>query len=501
MPQLSPTLTNAITSRAWRLDNLYKIKDKSGKVVTFQRNQAQRQLWRDMHTRNIVLKARQLGFSTFIQLYMLDACLFAPNTDAGVIAQTRDDAQRMFEKIHFAYDGLPGWLKSLVGATQSNVSRLTFSNNSTISVSTSHRGGTLRLLHVSEFGKVSAEAPHKAREIITGAIETVPTDGAVFVESTAEGASGRFFDMCQAAQASADAKGALNPLQFRLHFVPWHVNPQYRLDEPAFRPPAELGEYFAKLPTTLDRDQQAWYTSKWRQLGPDDMFREYPSTPDEPFKVSIEGAYFARQMSDARRQGRLGTVPHDPNRPVYTAWDLGVDDATAIWFWQSDGVRVRMLEYVEDSGEGLAHYAKLLRRRRDERGYEYGTHYGPHDLAVKEWGSDAKPRIEIAADLGIQFRIVPRVQDKADAIEAARALLPMCYFDQAGCEAGIRALDSYRKEWDPRAGTWRAKPHHDWSSHCADALMTLALGREPERIEELDDPYRKRRQRRSAWAA
>lgn len=482
-PEEYQALKAKLSDREWRLDNLYWVQNEKGEVVRFVRNEAQRRFWSSLWYLNAILKARQLGFSTFIAILILDACLFNSNTGAGIVDYTMTDAKKKLGKIRFAYDRLPDALKAAIWLTSENTEEISFSNGSSIQVGTSHRGGTLQVLHVSEFGKISAMFPDKAREIKTGAFGTIHPGQLIHVESTAEGIGGEFYELVQRADALQKANKKLGQLDFKLHFFPWWMHHGYRLDGHQDIP-VDVAEYFRDLEgkhgIKLDTEQKSWYAAKRYQIGPDDMMKEYPSIPDEAFHASVEGAYFKRQMSKARLDGRVGQMPFDNSKKVNTFWDIGVDDENVIWFHQTDGVRHRLIDYYENSGEGIAHYATILNKRREDLGYQYGTHYGPHDLSVREWGSNAKTRKDLAHDHGIDFEVVPQIDDKADAIEATRAFLNMCWFDATKCERGIQCLDNYRKEWDDRRSTWRNKPLHDWSSHGADGFMTGVLGFEPQ---------------------
>ena len=161
----------------------------------------------------------------------LDACLFTPHTRAGVIAHRLDDAKVIFrDKVRFPYDRLDEGLKAAVPAVQDSADQLTFGNNSSLRVSTSMRSGTLQLLHVSEFGKICAQYPDKAREIVTGALNTVEAGQFVVIESTAEGQEGAFYDLAQKARMRALSGAALTNLDYRFHF-PWWGNPGYALQD------------------------------------------------------------------------------------------------------------------------------------------------------------------------------------------------------------------------------------------------------------------------------
>jgi len=189
------------------------------------------------------------------------------------------------------------------------------------------------------------------------------------------------------------------------------------------------------------------------------------------FDAAVRGAIFASELEKARERGQMGTVRHNPLLPVSTAWDLGFDDATAVWFFQQEGNGVDLIDYYEASGAGLDHYAAVLA----ERGYRYGYHLFPHDVEQTELGS-GRDRKTILTALGVRVTVVPRVARKVDAIAAAQALLPRCHFDEARCARGLDRLALYRREWDDRNQVFRERPVHDWASHGADAFMTLACG-------------------------
>ncbi len=203
------------------------------------------------------------------------------------------------------------------------------------------------------------------------------------------------------------------------------------------------------------------------------------------FAASVIGAYFGREMQRAADEGRIGRVPYQPEIAVDTWWDLGIDDAMAIWFTQTVGREVHAIDYYEQSGEGLPHYAKVLQ----DRGYVYGQHNAPHDIRVRELGS-GRSRLEIAASLGIRFQIVPDI-GLADGIEAARAFLARCWFDREKTDRGRLALTSYRKVWDEKRRVFQAQPHHDWSSNGADAWRYLAVGHKTAVARRVSEPERR----------
>lgn len=187
------------------------------------------------------------------------------------------------------------------------------------------------------------------------------------------------------------------------------------------------------------------------------------------FTVPIAGAYYASHLMRAESEGRITHVPLETSLSVDTFWDLGVDDSTTIWFVQAAGQELRIIDYFESSGEGLAYYAKVLQ----DKGYVYGRHFAPHDIEVRELGS-GKSRLETAKGLGIRFQVAPKLSIE-DGIEAARNILQRCWFDKTKCHRGLNALKSYHKEWDEKNKVYRQHPEHDWSSHGADAFRIFAV--------------------------
>lgn len=455
----------------WRINHLYNIVNKQGSKTLFKLNWAQKQLYDDMWYCNVILKARQLGISTFICLLFLDRCLFNNNVSAGIIAHTLEDAQQLFRRVKFSYDSLPEELRKLITAENDTAQMLKFSNGSSIRVGTSLRSSTFQYLHISEFGKICAKYPDKAQEIITGSLNTVAPGQYVFIESTAEGRDGYFYDICKHAQDAKKNKTKLSKLDFKFHFFPWYGEPSYRIGSIA-QINSDTQKYFDYLldnEITLDDEQKHWYAAR-ELTQKDDMRREYPSTPEEAWQVSNEGLYYCKQMNLARLEKRIGFVPYDEQLPVYTAWDLGYNDSNAIWYFQVHGKEIRLIDYDEGSGESLAHWLGVVK----SKGYVYEKHIAPHDIMVHEYTS-GMTRQASARKLGINFIPAQKVEI-IPGIDAVRNILNRCWFDEKKCEKGIKALDGYKKEWDERAACWRSQPYHNWASHGADSFRTLATG-------------------------
>jgi len=222
---------------------------------------------------------------------------------------------------------------------------------------------------------------------------------------------------------------------------------QYKASETAVLPQTELAD--ARRAMTQDEYDQEYECS---------------------FEASVKGAIYSAELLAARSAGRITRIPTDPILPVDTDWDLGVGDSTSIWFSQSlRSGEVRLIDYYEASGEGLPHYAKVLK----DKGYTYGTHWAPHDIQVKELAS-GRSRLEAAQSLGIRFQVCPNVPFD-DGIHAARMLFPICWFDAERCKSGLEALQHYRKDFNTRLNEFKDTPVHDWASHGADAFRYLAV--------------------------
>ncbi len=213
------------------------------------------------------------------------------------------------------------------------------------------------------------------------------------------------------------------------------------------------------------------------------------------FTLGVEGSYYCKYIDKMRVKGQIGQVPYEAGFKVGTCFDLGVRDSTTILFWQQIGQTVRIIDCYENSKVGLEHYVNLLRRYESEKGYVYGKHIAPHDIAVKEFGS-GMTRWEKAKSLGITFMVAPNISIE-DGIEAVRSCLSKVWVDEVNCKQFIKAIENYRQEWDPKRKTYKGHPLHDWSSHWADNLRYLAVSlpktRDSQSAETLEDNYRKAR--------
>jgi phage terminase large subunit len=244
-----------------------------------------------------------------------------------------------------------------------------------------------------------------------------------------------------------------------------------------------------------------WYDNPWfPQVLVDEKDQDYANDPEMAehvwgggYEIITEAAYYAKHIAAAEREGRVGFYPHLPDLPVYTGWDLGVDDYTAIWFLQIiDGVRVRIIDYLESSGlgaddilaDGLPEYTRDLQDRIAKmveigrpKPYAYQRHFLPHDIGNREWGAGAKTRIETLVGLGVPLDSIHRgvAQDPEERINATRRLLPACEFHQSKrVMLGLSRLRRYSRKFNEHLGTYLG-PLKDGNDHGSDAFGEFAV--------------------------
>lgn len=247
--------------------------------------------------------------------------------------------------------------------------------------------------------------------------------------------------------------------------------------------------HFHDLVLNAQRDPN-WYVSietieTTKAVDPSVIESERARGVDEPliqqeyycsFDAGLSGAYYEKQMADLERAERIINIPYEPALEVHTAWDLGINDTTAIWIFQEARDGVRIIDHIEDRDRPIAYYIQKLRDRAAMNTWIFGRHYGPHDVMQRDL-STGNTLYMTARNLGLTWTVVPRIDDIRHGIEATRQLLVQCWFNKKPCAKGIEALKSYRKQWDEKNKCYRDKPLHDWSSNTADALRTLAMGR------------------------
>ena len=465
-----------LLSKKWRLNNLYKIIDRNSNSINFSLNHVQEDFLDNMHNRNIVLKARQLGMSTFAVLYLLDETLFERNLSGGIVSYSLEHAQHIFKRIiGHALDNMPPEYREATRIIQRSAREINFNNGSSLRVDTTLRGGSYPLVLVSEFGKTCARNPQKAEEVITGTLQAVPRDGKVIIESTGEGNEGYFADMVM--EASRRGNENLSPLDYKLFFYNWLQEPSYILEEKV-KYDVTLTDYFSKIEKetgkTISPQQRNWYALQSILLG-DKIKQEFPSTVSESFLSSSDAFYFAESIGEAYSSNRcLYTPLYDALLPVYVAMDIGVNDLTVMVFFQVAHGEIRVIDYYEDKNKGVDFYAKFLLQ---DKKFLYHTIFLPHD-STKRDPLDTTNTYErdfrrLFSGTNTNFHVLKKM-DKQLSISHAKNTMARCVFNVSKVKTYLDHITKYRKKWSEQLGRYLEEPLHDIHSNYADSFRYLS---------------------------
>lgn len=250
------------------------------------------------------------------------------------------------------------------------------------------------------------------------------------------------------------------------NFTPRGKNHAYRLDRMA----RDNSKWFRELLTVNDTvgaiSQEAIDDDRASGMSEEMVQQEYYCS----YNLGVEGAYYGRILGGLWDKGQITNVGHEPNSLVYTAWDLGYGDSTAIWFFQMCGKEIHLIDYYENHGEAMRHYVKVVK----DKEYDYAAHYAPHDIKAGSLAT-GETLLETAGRLGLKFNTLQRERDVTDGIERTRIIFRRCWFDKENCKQGIDCLENYHAEYNERNDIYATKPTHDWSSHGADAFRYLSL--------------------------
>lgn len=458
---------------------VYKIKLKSWKIIPYKPNRYQRRLQTTQHYRNIILKARQLGFSTDIDVQALDFALTHNWVNVGIIAHNREGAEEIFrDKVVPAYENLPKNIKDQdkYQLVTDSSRALSFKNWSRISVSTWFRWWTLQFLHISEFWKICAKYPEKAREIVTGAIEALAIDWYLFIESTAEGNEWKFYDFFTEAWNDMLLKRELTNLDLKPYFFArWENENNVLPEESQVLITMEDINYFKsiqeKCHMILSLWQKKWYVKKKMTLK-DDMWREHPSFWEEAFDLAVEWAYFERELALMRRQQRIWEFPWNPNKPVYCARDLGWFwgwDEMADIFYQKNWERIDIIDYEEATWYSIEEFQLEF---VTPKWYRITEDWFPHD--AKRTESNGKTVANNAKSIGIPVKQL-EIWWVRDWINECKRMFYRIRINEKTCTKFIKVLSNYRRERDKKLWRFMDKPLHNWASHGADAFRYMIM--------------------------
>lgn len=474
-------LGELLANQEWRLNNLYYIIDKNANKVRFEMNIFQEEVYKNLHYNNIILKSRQLGLSTFVEIFILDNLLFRSNITAGIIDATLPDAKKKLDKVKFAYENfaldyptLREEFLKIRKVVKSNEQEFELNNGSSVTADTTFRGSTIQILHISEYAKICKRDVIKAQEIKTGAFNAVGKGQYIFVESTAEDAEGHFYELSTQAEKLSIEKTELSPLDFKFFFFPWWKEVGYKLQLPigGFVFSQESKEYFNLLETSgikLTDSQKYWYVKKKEVLN-DDIKKEYPSTSLESFEASTEDKYYKKEMLAIRARNQICEFDIQIGHEIDTYWDLGrsKDGYTSIIFLQTIGKELRIVDFLEGMDEHISFYAQELKKKQ----YFYGKVWLPHDSLYNLLGSE-KTIFRQMQDFGFKCGVVKKLGEDI-GINEVRKILPSCWFRKSTTVRLIEHLEKFSKKWNEQLGRYTG-PREDEHIHACLTEDTLVL--------------------------
>jgi hypothetical protein len=467
----------------WRISWLYKIKDERGKVIAFEPSTEQVVVICVVHLRKwrrvLIPKARQLWMSTALSVICLDQCLFQEGFAAACIDKTAEDAaKKLRDKVLLAWEQLPAPLVSQYelpsGYAPKGIGWKIHGSEeapSSFSAGASFRGGQLQFLWISEWGAIQMEEAKRSEEILTGSLPAAE-QGTTVIETTWRGGKGG--DLWPIAEEAMQPEEQKGPTSWRLLFFPWWIAPKYSQTWGAID---ELSAaYFAKLEAEegikLSQEQKLWYAGQ-RRTNPRKVKEEYPSTLAECWEAPVAGAIWGDQVAKAHAEGRVANFPVDGRVPVHCSWDLGSSLNTVVWYFQRmpNGF-TRFIDVDYKLEMTLPQRAAWMKAK----GYNYGTHYLPHDANQERHGTTFfKDWQAIAREHGIGgARVVPVTLEKWHGIDYTTQLFPSFEFRLPACEKGLEGLAAYRRQPQKANGVIVDEPVHDWASHTADGLRTMA---------------------------
>lgn len=474
--ELQEFIDTKLSSKFWRLNNLYTIQDKNGELRKLRLNASQvKVLKKFKHNKKIILKSRQQGISTLYVAYYLDSCIFTGNYSAGIQSYGQDEADKLSKRAELMWNHLDEEIKQLleIKLTSNNQKGMAFSNGSIFKVG-NFRGDTLQGLHVSELGKIAKRYPDKAKELKTGAFQAVSVKNKITIESTAEGRTGLFYEMWQKAETRAASTRGLTSLDFQPIFLSWIEDPdcnlyqEFPVSSDVIKYEKELKE---ELDITLTDSQRWWLAGKMEELG-EDFDQEYPSTPEKAFASQVEGMYFKKQYSRLIKEKRIQRAKYNPDHGVSVSFDLGINDETVMLFAQVINGQPYLIDEFHGSDEGIVYYAEVLKTLPYSGNYK--EFIFPHDIMVRDY-STGRTRLETFQREGFSNCRVLEKLSFQDSIEAARQFIDITIFDDEA-ENILLALQNYRKKFDKRLGVFLGTDEHDIHSNYAAALRYMAQG-------------------------
>lgn len=477
---------NYMPSKLWRLNNCYTIVNKKGERVRFRMNESQHKVYAASlrHPRVIVLKSRQQGISTLWLVSYFDDGITKKNFDIGLMAQGTDEAEKLLERVKILWETLDENFKSYYGISviKDNTKEMGFSTKSTLFIRTSFRSTTLHRLHVSELGKIANKYPEKVRETRRGTLQALAQGNTGVIESTAEG-DNAFKEMWDTAY---NFTGERSLKDFYPVFLSWLDDPDCTISVNQVID-NNTAEYFAKLGAetgiTLTQEQKNFWVVQYRELG-DGVYQEYPSTPEEAFRATRLGTYYADEfLKRVLQSGREVKGLYDPNLDVQIAVDLGWDDSLVLCVYQVYRDTFRIIDEFADNNKNISHYTDWIKTRHWYNNLieiQLGHDGAVHDL---ESGNTREQTFQEELDratpdnpepIKVIVRTLARTS-RMDGIYEVRRIIGRLWIDSA-CTYLRKCFLNYRKEWNEKLNKYNEVPLHDEYSNGADAIRYMAVG-------------------------
>lgn len=463
------TLEKNLASTEWRLNNLYKIIDKSGKQIPFRMNDAQLQLLALIsqgYKKILTVKARQQGFSTLLGIYALDLCLFKNHQTTAILADTHENCLKLFKKVKKTLDYLiidyPEF-KFQDQIQECNTTTLALSNGSTLTAVTRLRSQTYNFVHFSEVAKIADDSADKFNEVLNGGLPAVGDNLAV-IESTFEGGkSSPMYPLLKEAKNNTDNNNP-DKQAFHLLFLPFYLQLEY-VDHSDERLQDWVVEYFRNCNVQIASEQMLFWQKKYAILN-ENTYNEYPTVFEDIIRSSTQGSIYENQLIKLKTEHRYTSFNVDKSQRINVALDIGFNDTTALTFFQTMGNRVFIIDYYENRQEHISHYISIIAQRYQQ---VLGTVILPHDARNNTVASVES----VEATMKKAFNdviVLNRTLDIWSDINEVRAKFDNIYINSFKCEKLLSSLENYRKKYNKIQGCFIDEILHDENSNGADSF-------------------------------
>jgi hypothetical protein len=491
LDNLSPedlrNLKDNLSDPIWRLCTLYQIKTKKDGWKRFSPSPEQCEIINAIYieglSRLLILKARQLGMSTVIDLIMADMAIWNLGFTGAIVDQSQKTASKKLVTIVIgAFKSMPKLIRDSFTVKKENTEefsllRTTTEKVSEIVASAKARGGTNQMLHISEWGPIQHEDPPRSDEILTGAIPTAE-QGIIAIETTWMG--GKHGNLWQITKAAMETRPEdMTSKDFKLFFFGWYLDPSYTLEGNMKQVPPEVWKYFAECEAELAQQgnpykfkpgQVLWYYKVAMPMG-DERYREYPTTIDECFKAPVPGAVYSKLLDKIRAAGQIQAFDWSREHPVFTFWDLGSPENTRVIYIQFVGREIHFIDHDGNLGDTTTpaeRFAHMV-----AKGYNYGGHFMPHDANAKEKGG--KNWVQQMNEAGLTgIRVIPQCRSIWPGINQVGMMFNRFFIHKTKCEGLISSIEIYRTKTSNVDGHQTDLIVQDDSCHDCDPIRMLA---------------------------